>query len=73
MNYTKDFFIEKLSLPPKEHHVETITLQGIKVINVPSIGKKNDDEKPAFSGKTLLRVAKLIEEQPNASKINYKQ
>ncbi|MCI5942726.1 MAG: hypothetical protein MRZ40_09195 [Ligilactobacillus animalis] len=64
MNYTKDNFIEllkKRKQQPKEYNLESITLEGKKFINVPSVRDSKTGKSLGFSSKTLTDLYALLD------------
>lgn len=58
-----------------ETYLVDVDLLGVKIVNVPAVGSKkfSFDEEPAFSGKTLLNVAQMVQNHPHAKKLDYQK
>ncbi len=76
MNYTKDDFtrlLKKRHQQPKEYNLESITLEGKKFINVPSVRDSKTGKSLGFSSKTLTRLYILLDSKISEDVIDFRK
>ncbi len=76
MNYTKDDFIrllKKRQQQPKEYNFESITLEGKKFINVPSVRDSKTGKSLGFSSKTLTDLYTLLDSNITEDTIDFRK
>lgn len=76
MNYKKDEFIKilkKKQKKPKKYNFESITLEGKKFINVPSIRDSKTGKSLGFSSKTLTALYTLLDSNITEDIIDFRK
>lgn len=76
MNYTKNEFVKILKerqKKPKKYNFESITLEGKKFINIPSIRDSKTGKSLGFSSKTLTALYTLLDSNMTEDVIDFRK